>query len=98
MMAQLTLFPGLLNGGIFHDRALIADGRNVDSWVLVKQHVAGPTSSPQSPNDSGHAASPAQYTSSLMSQAYSGISEVGAPHFKMALLVIPCLYPCTDYD
>lgn len=35
----------LLNGGVFNDRALIADGRNVDNWVLVKQHVNGPTSS-----------------------------------------------------
>ncbi|KAJ8131889.1 hypothetical protein O1611_g1740 [Lasiodiplodia mahajangana] len=53
----------LLNGGVFHDRALIADGRNVDSWVLVKRHVDGPTSMPQSPTATTYTSNSGQQTS-----------------------------------
>ncbi|KAI0408713.1 hypothetical protein F4802DRAFT_362491 [Xylaria palmicola] len=46
----------LLNGGAFQDRALIADGRNADNWVLVKQQVDGQTALPQLPSTSRHKA------------------------------------------
>ncbi|KAI3326555.1 hypothetical protein HD806DRAFT_551608 [Xylariaceae sp. AK1471] len=93
----------LLNGGIFRDRALIADGRNADSWVLVKQHVCGSTPSPQSPKTSRYRATPAQYTSSLMPQASPGYCEwraTSASSFYMmnSLIVsssgfVPCTMP-----
>ncbi|KAJ2989560.1 hypothetical protein NUW58_g3411 [Xylaria curta] len=64
----------LLNGGIFHDRALIADGRNVDSWVMVKQHVNGATSSPRLPIASRNATT-AQHTPSPITPISHGYSE-----------------------
>ncbi|KAI0476726.1 hypothetical protein F4859DRAFT_60180 [Xylaria cf. heliscus] len=65
----------LLNGGVFHDRALIADGRNADSWVLVKRHVNGPTYSPQLSIASRYTTIPAEHTSSLMAPPAPGYSE-----------------------
>ncbi|KAI3337097.1 hypothetical protein HD806DRAFT_518053 [Xylariaceae sp. AK1471] len=94
----------LLNGGIFHDRALIADGRNVDSWVLVKQHVYGPTSSSQSPKTSRYTATPAQYTSPLMPQASPGYCEWPATSVSSSYMMSPVpnsssgFVPCTMPD
>ncbi|KAI3343878.1 hypothetical protein F4824DRAFT_24779 [Ustulina deusta] len=58
----------LLNGGVFQDRALIADGRNVDSWVLVKQHVDSPTASTRT-------AAPTRHPSLVMAQPSPGYVE-----------------------
>lgn len=67
-----NFYSGLLNGGVFNDRALIADGRNVDNWVLVKQHVNGPTSSlPR------YSTIPAQQTPFLTAQSPPSYGEVG---------------------
>ncbi|KAI1116086.1 hypothetical protein F5Y14DRAFT_85787 [Nemania sp. NC0429] len=60
----------LLNGGVFNDRALIADGRNVDNWVLVKHHVNGPTSSPPR-----YSTISAQQTSFVTTQSPPSYSE-----------------------
>ncbi|KAI1131545.1 hypothetical protein F5Y10DRAFT_286460 [Nemania abortiva] len=65
----------LLNGGVFHDRALIADGRNADDWVLVKQHVDGPMSLPQSPMATPYTTSSAQQTSLLAGHCSPGYGE-----------------------
>ncbi|TRX94773.1 hypothetical protein FHL15_004234 [Xylaria flabelliformis] len=61
----------LLNGGIFHDRALIADGRNADSWVLVKHHVDGlmPQSAPGYGEWPATSASPSYMMSPVMSSS-----------------------------
>ncbi|KAI0389827.1 hypothetical protein F5Y17DRAFT_472432 [Xylariaceae sp. FL0594] len=66
----------LLNGGIFHDRALIADGRNADSWVLVKQHVDGNSPSlPRLPSTTTYKAPPLRQSPSLMTQASQAHGE-----------------------
>ncbi|KAI1751399.1 hypothetical protein F4782DRAFT_181702 [Xylaria castorea] len=65
----------LLNGGVFHDRALIADGRNADSWVLVKHHVDGSTRSPLLSIASRCTTIPTEQASLLMMQSAPGYGE-----------------------
>ncbi|KAI0115980.1 hypothetical protein GGR51DRAFT_555854 [Nemania sp. FL0031] len=77
----------LLNGGVFHDRALIADGRNVDNWVLVKRHVDGPISLPQSPMATTYTPNSGQQTSFLTghSSGYGEWPDVpGSPSYMMS--------------
>ncbi|KAK5629621.1 hypothetical protein RRF57_005336 [Xylaria bambusicola] len=87
----------LLNGGIFQDRALIADGRNVDSWVLIKRHVDGPNASTAALR---HAAAAAQHTSLPVSPSSPGYVEWPAvsasPSYMMGPVMEPPSYfmPC----
>ncbi|KAI0448022.1 hypothetical protein F4803DRAFT_545545 [Xylaria telfairii] len=82
----------LLNGGVFQDRALIADGRNGEGWVLVKQHVDGPISSPQlsiASRASRHTTSPTESASSLMVQNVPGYSEWPATSASPSYMMSP---------
>ncbi|KAI8947435.1 hypothetical protein F4801DRAFT_509760 [Xylaria longipes] len=65
----------LLNGGVFHDRALIADGRNAYSWVLVKRHVDGPPCSPQLSVASKCTETPVEHASLPMVQPVPSYGE-----------------------
>ncbi|KAI2637300.1 hypothetical protein GGS21DRAFT_470009 [Xylaria nigripes] len=93
----------LLNGGIFHDRALIADGRNRDDWVLVKHHVDVPMSTPKSPPTSKHRAS-AQPMSPPMTQSSPSYSEWSSTSTSPSYMMIPVVstssypVPCTMSD
>ncbi|KAI8635078.1 hypothetical protein F5Y19DRAFT_135172 [Xylariaceae sp. FL1651] len=87
----------LLNGGVFNGRPLMACGKNVDQWVLVKQHVDGLGSSPKSPKTSRHTTPPTQYTSSHMPPASSGYSERPAntptTSYMMSPVITSSSYP-----
>ncbi|KAI1823043.1 hypothetical protein F4861DRAFT_540351 [Xylaria intraflava] len=93
----------LLNGGIFHDRALIADGRNIDGSVLVKHHVDTPTSSPQSPIASRHTRIPTQPISPSTAQSppsYGDWPATSAGSYMMIPVMASPTYPvpCTMAD
>ncbi|KAH9898905.1 hypothetical protein F4778DRAFT_175915 [Xylariomycetidae sp. FL2044] len=50
----------LLNGGIFNDRALCADGKNATDPIMIKELV-GPCASPRSPLTPRHATAPSSH-------------------------------------
>ncbi|KAI1743706.1 hypothetical protein F4680DRAFT_354694 [Xylaria scruposa] len=81
----------LLNGGIFHDRALIADGRNTDNWVLVKHHADGLLRSPRSSIASRCTTIPTEQASLPMVQSAPGYGEWPAssasPPYMMSLVM-----------
>ncbi|KAI1276521.1 hypothetical protein F5Y07DRAFT_399254 [Xylaria sp. FL0933] len=79
----------LLNGGVFQDRALIADGRNVDSCVLVRTHVDSMTTSTQSPVASRHTLAPTPHTSLPMAQPLPGYAEWPAASASPAYMMSP---------
>ncbi|KAI1432329.1 hypothetical protein GGR50DRAFT_706928 [Xylaria sp. CBS 124048] len=92
----------LLNGGIFHDRALIADGRNVDACVWIKHHVDAPASSPQSSTNSRYTGSSAQTVSPATTPS-SGYGEWPAASTSSSYMVVPVMnpsysVPCTMSD
>ncbi|KAJ3575548.1 hypothetical protein NPX13_g4000 [Xylaria arbuscula] len=80
----------LLNGGIFHDRALIADGRNVDSWVLIKQHVDGPNASVH-PTALRHTAAPTSHTSLQVAPSSPGYVEWPAVSTSPSYMMSPVM-------
>ncbi|KAI0424048.1 hypothetical protein F5Y09DRAFT_348123 [Xylaria sp. FL1042] len=79
----------LLNGGVFQDRALIADGRNVDSWVLVREHVDSMTASTQSPVALRHIVPPTLRTSLPMAQPSLGYVEWPAASTSPSYMMSP---------
>ncbi|KAI0879264.1 hypothetical protein GGS24DRAFT_235177 [Hypoxylon argillaceum] len=83
----------LLNGGIFHDRALIADGRNADSWVLVKKHVDGP----QSPISTSHTTTSAQQTGFLPAHSSPGYGEWSAVPSNPSYMISPVMDASSYY-
>ncbi|KAI0199667.1 hypothetical protein F4808DRAFT_204417 [Astrocystis sublimbata] len=79
----------LLNGGIFHDRALIADGRNAYSWVLIKHQVNGSaylTRFAKAPDGAGsfHKSTP-----SLMEQSAPNYGEWSATPVSPSYMTSP---------
>ncbi|KAI1270310.1 hypothetical protein F5Y18DRAFT_421802 [Xylariaceae sp. FL1019] len=62
----------LLNGGIFKGRALIADGRNGDRWVVVKQRLDNQGASPRLSRVSEPASRSTQYATSPVSPIVPG--------------------------
>ncbi|GAW12808.1 hypothetical protein ANO14919_021790 [Xylariales sp. No.14919] len=81
----------LLNGGIFHDRALIADGRNGNGWVLVKKHIDGPASSPPSPVASRYTATPTHHASLMTAQPSTGYVEWSATSASPSYMISPVM-------
>ncbi|KAI1426008.1 hypothetical protein F5Y12DRAFT_713663 [Xylaria sp. FL1777] len=81
----------LLNGGVFQDRALIADGRNGNTWVLIKQHVDSLAASTQPPVASRHTAGPTQRTPSLMAQSPPGYIEWPAAPTSPSYIMSPVM-------
>ncbi|GAP89242.1 hypothetical protein SAMD00023353_1200350 [Rosellinia necatrix] len=79
----------LLNGGIFQDRALIADGRNADNWVLIKQHVDGPASS--QPPIMRHPPNPIQHISPLIVQSPSDYGDWSAAPTGQGYMMTPTM-------
>ncbi|KAI0166679.1 hypothetical protein GGR57DRAFT_34132 [Xylariaceae sp. FL1272] len=61
----------LLNGGIFKGRALIADGRNTDHWVTIKQRLDSQGTSPRLSRVPELANQPMQYGTSPLSPVAS---------------------------
>ncbi|KAI1180379.1 hypothetical protein F4777DRAFT_313182 [Nemania sp. FL0916] len=86
----------LLNGGAFNDRALIADGRNADSWVLVMRHMDYPPPSPQSPMATSNATNSSQQPSVLLDNSSPVYSEVSWPSLSAELCIVACT--CSHAD
>ncbi|KAI0976171.1 hypothetical protein F4678DRAFT_215991 [Xylaria arbuscula] len=81
----------LLNGGVFQDRALIADGRNVDNWVLVREHVDSLAASTQPPVVSRRTTAAAQPTSLMMAQPSPGYVEWPVASASPSYMMSPVL-------
>ncbi|KAI1306354.1 hypothetical protein F5Y03DRAFT_394596 [Xylaria venustula] len=87
----------LLNGGVFQDRALIADGRNVDDWVLVREHVDGLTAPTLPPVVSRRTTAAAQPTSLMMAQPSPSYVEWPPASTTPSYMMSPVLESASYY-
>ncbi|KAI1326367.1 hypothetical protein F5Y16DRAFT_400435 [Xylariaceae sp. FL0255] len=82
------LVPDLLNGGVFNNRALIAEGKNRDQCVWIKERVDGHPSSPESSKSSRYTASPSQPAMLIqmapISAAYNDPASTSAASYVMS--------------